>query len=499
MAGFYDIGTVISHQVNERNALNVYGYYSHDRFAFSDKQRYAYNSANASLKWRQLIGDNGMGNYTVGYDHYDYENKDAMNESEAYKLSFNISQLFAKAHFMFPMEQHAFNFGFKSMLYDVNPGNYEPTGDSSLVRLDRLQNEKALESALYVEDQWDITSRFSVTAGLRFALYNAVGPRTYYAYMPGMLPYEHSITDTLRAKGGIYKTYAGPEYRLSARYLLSDNLSVKAGFNTMQQFIHKLSNTVIMSPTDTWKLSDVHVRPQKGWQVATGLYYNTPAKVWLTSLEVYYKKMNSYLDYRSGARLLMNHHIETDVINTEGYAYGIELSVKKETGALNGWANYTYSRTLLRQSDKLITNPVNNGNWYPANHDKPHDVNIAANYKFTQRYSFSVNLDYGTGRPTTIPAGKLYNHTLNTMQVCFTDRNTYRIPDYFRMDLSINIEPSHKLTLLTHSSVSFGVYNLTGRSNAYSIYYVSENGGIKGYKLSIFGMPIPFLTYNIKF
>jgi len=499
-AGFYDFGMVFSHQIDEKNYLNVYGYYSRDRFNFNINQKYSYNNLNASAKWRRLFSDKLFGNFAAGYDHYDYKNIDATNESAAFALSFNINQFFAKGDFSYDLGKHIMNFGVKSMFYGINPGIYEPYGKNSLVKLDKLQKENALESALYVEDQWDITPKLSLTAGIRFSLFNALGPRTYYKYNPDMLPYESTILDTLQAKAGqIFKTYMGPEFRLSARYILVDNLSIKAGFNTMRQYIHKLSNTIIMSPTDTWKLSDTNIRPQKGWQAATGLFYNTPKRIWLASIEGYYKQMSDYLDYRGGAKLLMNPHVETDVINTEGYAYGVELSLKKEVGKLNGWVNYTYSRTFLRQSGRLISNPVNNGNWYPTDYDKPHDFKLTGNYKFTQRYSFSMNVDYSTGRPTTIPAGQYYNPTLNTMQVFYTDRNTYRIPDYFRIDLSFNIEPVHKLTLLTHSSVSFGVYNLLGRQNVYSIYYVSENRNIKGYKLSIFGTQIPFLTYNIRF
>jgi hypothetical protein len=500
-AGFYDLGTVVSHRVDEKNSLNIYGYYSQDRFAFSERQRYGYRNLNASLKWRRVLNELLLSTFAAGYDHYDYENTDTMQETAAYKLSFAINQLFAKADFTYAgLEDHTLNFGMKAMLYGISPGNYEPVGASSLVNPDYLQRENALESALYVEDQWNISRRLSASAGIRFSVFNALGPRTHYRYNPDMLPYESTTLDTLQAGAGqVFKTYAGPEFRLSARYLLDDQLSVKAGFNTMQQYIHKLSNTVIMSPTDTWKLSDDNIRPQKGWQAAAGLYFDTPKKIWQTSVEVYYKKLKDYPDYRSGAKLLMNHHIETELINTEGYAYGVELSLKKEVGKLNGWASYTYARTFLRQSDKLITHPVNDGDWYPTDYDKPHDFKLTGNYKFTQRYSCSVNMDYSTGRPTTLPAGKYYDPTINAIQVFYLDRNSYRIPDYFRLDLSFNVEPSHKLTLLTHSSISFGVYNVTGRKNAYSIYYVSEEGKINGYKLSVFGVPIPFITYNIKF
>lgn len=499
-AGFYDMGGTFSHSINTKNNLNIYGYYSHDRFSFSKQEKYSYNNLNASAKWRSVLGEKLIGSFTAGYDHYDYENSESTNASTAFKLSFDINQVFVKADFAYELDKHRLDFGFKSMLYDLSSGKYEPKGDSSLVKYDRLQKDRGLESAIYLGDEWDITSKLSVSAGIRYSIFNALGPRTYYSYNPNMLPYESTITDTLTAGGGkVFKTYHGPEFRLSARYIIANNLSVKAGFNTMRQYIHKLSNTVIMSPTDTWKLSDTNIRPQKGWQAATGVYYDTPKKDWEMSLEVYYKKMSDYLDYRGGARLMMNHHIETDVINTEGYAYGIELSVKKTAGKLNGWASYTYSRTFLRQSDKMIQNPINNGDWYPTDYDKPHDFKLTGNYKFTQRYSISVNLDYSTGRPTTIPAGKYYDYFLNNTFVYYTDRNSYRIPDYFRTDISFNIEPSHKLSLLTHSSVSIGVYNVTGRKNVYSIYYISDGKAIKGYQMSIFGTPIPFITYNIKF
>ena len=252
-----------------------------------------------------------------------------------------------------------------------------------------------------------------------------------------------------------------------------------------------------MSPTDTWKLSDANIKPQTGSQVAVGLYKNFIRAGLETSVEGYYKTMDNYLDYRNGANLIMNHHIETDVVNTKGRAYGVEFMIRKPNGKLNGWVSYTYSRTQLRQEDARIKKPVNRGEWYPADYDKPHDLKFVGNYKFTQRFSVSVNCDYSTGRPISIPVSK-YNFAGGEF-VYFSDRNQYRIPDYFRMDLSINIEPSHHLTLLTHSTVSLGIYNVTGRDNAYSVYYVAEEGRLKGYKLAIFGAPIPYISYNIKF
>ena len=499
-ASFYDMGATFSHTFNMKNKLNVYGYYSRDRFGFKEKEKYEYGNINASVHWRNILNDRLIANISAGYDHYDYKYDETEFASQAARLSFAINQYFAKANFNMDLDNHKLNVGASALFYNIRSGTYEPLDKYSAIRFDELQRDKALESAVYVGDEWNVSPKLSVNAGIRYSMFNALGPRDYFAYRPDALPSETMITDTVHVNGGkIFKTYHGPELRLSARYAFNDDFSIKAGFNTMTQYIHKVSNTTIMSPTDIWKLSDANIKPQQGWQLAGGVYYSTPDRVWEFALEGYYKQMKNYMDYRSGAKLLMNHHLETDVVNTEGYAYGVELEAKKPKGKLNGWISYTYSRTFLRQNDKRILQPVNNGDWYPTEYDKPHDFKLVGNYKFTRRYSLSLNMDYSTGRPTTIPAGQYYDSQLNKYLPYYTDRNGYRVPDYFRMDISFNIEASHRLTLATHSSISFGIYNLTGRKNVYSIYYLEDANSIQGYKMSIFGAPIPFVTYNIKF
>lgn len=496
-AGFYDLNATINHKFDERNNLYLNGYYSHDRFRFNVDERYAYENANASVKWRHIFSDRFTGVLTAGYDHYGYNTRNTDNPVNAYSLAFRIDQMYGKMDFThYLSDKHTLDFGASSLFYDLEPGKYLPYGGESLVKEDRMEKEKAVESAIYVGDRWDITSQLSLNVGVRYSMFNVLGPRTYNLYADDQLPSLATVTGTVD-KTGAFKTYHGPEFRVSARYAFTEDFSVKAGFNTMRQNIHKLSNTTIMSPTDTWKLSDANIKPQTGMQVAAGLYRNFLNNTIEVSLEGYYKTMKDYLDYRNGAELLMNHHIETDVLRTEGRAYGVELMVKKTQGKLNGWVSYTYSRTQLRQNDPMIVTPVNNGDWYAADFDKPHDLKFVGNYKFTHRFSFSLNCDYSTGRPITLPVSKY--HYGGGGFVYYSDRNQYRIPDFFRMDASFNIEPSHHLTLLTHSTISFGVYNLTGRKNAYSVYYISENGKLKGYKMAIFGVPIPFVSYNIKF
>lgn len=497
-AGFYDLNLTLNHKFDERNNLYINGYYSHDRFRFNEQERYAYQNANASVKWRHIFNPRFTGVFTAGYDHYSYNTENTDNASAAFKLDFGINQMFAKADFnWYITDNHTLDFGYNGIYYDLNPGRYLPHGDQSLVIDDRMQKEKALESAIYIGDRWDITPQLSVNVGVRYSMFNALGPRTYNLYAEGSLPSIPTINETVNEGNGIFKTYHGPEFRISGRYAFTEDFSIKAGFNTMRQNIHKLSNTTVMSPTDTWKLSDANIKPQTGNQTAVGLYKNLANNTIELSLEAYYKSMKDYLDYRNGSELLMNHHIETDVLKTEGRAYGVEFMVKKTQGRLNGWLSYTYSRTQLRQNDPLALDPVNGGDWFPADFDKPHDLKFVGNFKFTHRISFSLNCDYSTGRPITLPVSK-YQYAGGEF-VYYSDRNKYRIPDFFRMDASINIEPSHHLTLLTHSTISFGVYNLTGRKNAYSVYYIAEEGKLKGYKLAIFGVPIPFVSYNIKF
>jgi hypothetical protein len=265
----------------------------------------------------------------------------------------------------------------------------------------------------------------------------------------------------------------------------------------LRQYIHVLSNTTAISPTDIWKLSDPNIKPQYGDQVSFGLYKNFKSNAVETSAEVYYKRIKNYLDYKSGAQLVLNHHIETDVMSTKGKAYGVELMVKKQNGKLNGWISYTWSRILLKMDDSTAGEVINGGNYYPANYDKPHDVTMAGNYRFSHRFSVSMNITYSTGRPITLPIGRFYY--AGSWRALYADRNAYRIPDYFRTDLSMNIEGNHKVHQKTHNSWTIGVYNLTGRRNPYSVYYVSENGAINGYKLSIFGNAIPFVNFNIRF
>ena len=498
-ANFYDFGGVLTWKLNNQHRLKVFGYWSKDKFSFSSQDNYGYQNRNYSFEWRSILNERITATLSAGLDHYDYFNEDWSTPSMAARLSFGIDQAWGKLHIRHRLsEKQLLSYGLNVQHYDVQAGKYEPVGEKSHISPSQLQREKALESAAYIDYERSLTDKLSVSAGLRYSMFNALGPRDVNVYDGGELPAEETLLET-RHETGAFKTYHAPELRLSARYALNENLSLKAGFNTMQQYIHKVSNTSIMSPTDMWKLSDLNIKPQKGWQLAAGIYHETARKEYELSAEMYYKHIDDYLNYRSAAVLLMNPHLETDVISTKGQAYGFELQAKKPFGKLNGWVSYTFSRSLLRQDDKRVAIPLNDGDWYPSEYDRPHEVKAVLNYKFTERYSFSSNFNYATGRPTTVPAGKYYDSYSQKYMPYYTDRNTYRIPDYMRLDLAFNIEPTHKLTSFLHASFSIGVYNALARKNAYNVYYVTEGEQIKGYKLSVFGTAIPYVSLNIRF
>ncbi len=498
-ANFYDFCGVLTWKMSNMHRLKVFGYWSKDKFSFSSDDNYGYQNRNFSVEWRSILNDRIMATLSAGLDHYDYFNEDRNVSSMAARLSCGIDQVWGKLNVRHRLtEKQTLNYGLSVQHYNVQGGRYEPVGEESCVATDQLQREKALESAAYVEYERSLTDKLSVSAGLRYSLFNVLGPRDVRRYDAADLPSEGTLLETSH-ESGVVKTYHAPELRLSARYSLKENLSLKAGFNTMRQYIHKVSNTAVMSPTDLWKLSDLNIKPQNGWQLATGIYHETKDKQYEFSAEVYYKHISDYLNYRSSAVLLMNPHLETDVIPTKGRAYGIELQAKKPLGWLNGWVSYTFSRTQLRQDDKRVAVPLNNGDWYPADFDRPHEVKAVLNFKFTERYSFSGYFNYATGRPTTLPAGKYYDTYNRRYMPYYSDRNTYRIPDYMRLDVAFNIEPTHKLTSFFHTSFSIGVYNALARKNAYNIYYVNEGQDIQGYKLSVFGTAIPYVSINMRF
>jgi hypothetical protein len=498
-ASFQDFNLGISHRIDSSNNIYFSGYFSNDRFSLDSDTTYGYTNRNATLKWTRNFNNRLSAAFIVGFDQYKYKVYREEDKETAFRLRFGIQQLHGKVNFnYFISQKHAFDFGVSTIRYKMQPGSYDPLGNSSTVAPVHVEEEQALESGAYLTHRYTPGNKLSISTGLRVSVFNYLGAKTVNYYAPGLPMNENNVVETKEyGKGKFIKTYGGPEVRLSLRYAFTPDFSIKAGYNSQRQYIHMLSNTTAIAPTDIWKLSDPNIKPQLGDQVSLGFYKNFKSNTIETSAEVYYKRIRNYLDYKPGAHLILNHTVETDVIDTKGKAYGLELLVKKPGGKLNGWISYTYSRILLRTDVNDPDIQVNGGEYYPASYDKPHDVTVAGNFRINHRFSISVNSTYSTGRPITLPVGRYYY--AGAERVLYSDRNSHRIPDYIRTDFSLNIDGNHKVNQKTHNSWTIGIYNLFARRNPYSVYFTSQNGLISGYKLSIFGNMIPFVNFNIRF
>ncbi|MCB0633748.1 MAG: TonB-dependent receptor [Saprospiraceae bacterium] len=496
-ADYYDVTARYKTSLGQNDHLDVSTYLSNDAFRLNGDTTFRYQNRNVVLNYQRAIGEKMFATYTGIFSQYNFNVNSEAHARTAFDLNYRIDHSQGRAHFSYaPSDKHQVNFGLDVIHYNLDPGHIEPRGDESIILRRQLDRERALEGSIYLSDEWTISERFSVQAGLRWTNYWYLGPQLVYQYRDDAPRTEANIIDSTYYDGGVVQHYGGPEYRLSMRYSFSVNTSIKAAVNRNRQYLSMLFNSATVSPTATWKLSDSHILPQTGDQFSLGFFHNMYDDKLEFSLEGYYKIIRNMVDYKAGAELLLNDHLETDVVNGDGRAYGIEVLLKKNGRKLNGWLSYTLSKTRFRADSPYPEDRINNGEWFPTNVDKPHDLSLVAYYKASRRFSFSTNVSYSTGRPVTVPVAK-YDF-INGVRLQYSRRNEFRVPDYFRWDLSINLEGNHKIKKLAHSSWSLSLYNITGRKNVYSVFFVSDGSEARGYKLAIFGKPFLTLTYNFR-
>jgi hypothetical protein len=497
-ASFYDLNGRISYDLNKNNKLDFSSYFSHDSFRFNTDSVYSYNNSIFVLRWRHFFSSRFFSSLSVNNSFYKYEVSSQDLPQEAFELSHKINSTGLKADFNIFLGRNEVNFGADLTRYSILPGSYLPASDSSIVIPDVIQRERALEGALYIDDKFTVTNYMSVNVGLRMSAYNSFGPKEVMLYDPEYSRSRLTVIDTLNiGSGKTVSRYSGPELRISLNFRITDKNSLKLNYNRTRQYLHLLTNTTSISPTDTWKLSDYYLKPQVGDQVALGFYKLLFKNTFETSAEVYYKAIENMVDFKGGTRLVMDDNIEKDMVNVRGKAYGLELILRKTEGKMRFSVGYTYSRTLIRSLGTFSDEILNSGKWFPANFDKPHDLVITFNYLVSRRFSFSSNYIYSTGRPITYPVASY--RISDKLLLYYSDLNKYRIPDYSRLDLSFKVSGNLRSHKIAHPYWTFSVYNLLGRQNVYSIYFKKENDIVKGYKLSIFGRAIPSLTFSFDF
>lgn len=497
-AGFNDISGAFTQKVGEKSRIKAFAYLSRDRFSLGETNEYAYGNSGTSLDLNHRFNPQITGDIALIFSRYQFNTSNIEVSSAGYKHAYQIEHYELKSDFKWlSMGSHEVTFGTSGIYYKLNKGLIEPYGSSSLRKPQDLGMEHGVETAVYTGDEMKLTDRLTVYGGLRISVYMPLGPTRVRSYTPGMPLMEENITDTLAfGRGEVVRTYCGIEPRFNLRYLFGNNSSFKFSFNRGYQYLFMLSNTVALAPTDQWKLSDYHITPQYLDQLSVGFYKDLPGNGLNTSLELYRKWGHHIVEYRDGASFFENPYVESETLQGEQKAYGIETMIRKTSGSINGWMSYTYSRSFIQVDDPVTGEQINNGVPYPSNYDRPHSFNLVANYKRGRKVSLSTNLVYMTGRPITYPVSVYYEYGIPYIH--YSDRNRYRIPDYFRWDVSMNIEGNLKKRKLFHSFWMLSVYNLTGRKNAYSVYFKNVNGYIRGYKLSIFAQPIITISWNVK-
>ncbi len=496
-ASFGDMLGSVNYDLGESDQIGIYGYYSNDKMNYNQLIDHTYNNQGASLIWNHQIHKKHRFTSSLAFSRYAFNETNRELAYNSFRYDYFIKQFeFRNILLLHLNDKHTLVTGFNNVFYDQAKGNFYNLQNDSVVHSSEPGNEKALESGIFVSDEWHPTEKLSVYAGLRYNIYNYLGPQDVYRYGSDNL-IKTNITDTIHyGQNRIIKTYQKPDFRIAIKYQLLPGVSIKGSFNQLQQNIFMLSNTLSISPTDKWKLADYHIKPMTGTQYSLGVYYNSTNRMWEITTEGYYKTVDNFVEYKDGADLLNSEIIETEVLQGGLTAYGAELMLRKNKGKLTGWINYSYTHTqVLIKSDNPLKQ-VNNGLPYPSNYDKPHSVNFVSNYNFSRRFSLSCNVVYSTGRPFTSPISIYYLY--DNPVINYSTRNELRIPDYFRVDLSANVEGNLVKKKLAHGSWMFSVYNLLGRKNAYSVYFTSENGKINGYKLSVFGTPIYTITYVFK-
>jgi hypothetical protein len=505
---FYDFNAKANYQLDDKNRLFLSGYFGRDKFAIADQFGLDWGNATATMRWNHQMTDRIFLNTTLIYSNFDY-GFDIDTEAAEFTWQSGLKEYSAKMDFsFFPNPKNTLDFGYQGILHEFAPPSIIPRGDTNFTPL-VLDEKFALEQAVYVSNQQQISDRISLEYGLRYSTFQQIGPGKVFLYEEGLPFSDETITGSEEYETGEnIKFYHGLEPRFGARYLLTPSSSVKLSYNRMRQYLQVASNATAGLPIDRWIPADNYVAPLIGDQIATGYFRNFANNSLEASVEVYYKWMQNIIDFKSGSDILLNNNIETEISTGRGWAYGAEFLLKKNVGNTTGWISYTLSRTR-RQVDG-----INGGLPYNARHDRIHDISLVLSHQLHPRLTLSGTWVYSTGLAVSLPSGR---YQLDGQSVPFYDpqkRNAYRMPDFHRLDLSAVWEGKKNEDRRWQSSWSFSVYNAYARKNPFVITFQevynedpnfdpedgepiesSRQASVKTYLFSI----IPSITYNFKF
>ncbi|MFC3758040.1 TonB-dependent receptor domain-containing protein [Chryseobacterium tructae] len=481
---FYDLNLKANYQINENNRIYLSGYFGRDVLGLGDTFNTDWGNTTATLRWNSIINSKLFSNTSFIYSNYDYKISLKNNESE-FNLNSKIQDWNLKQDFTwFAGNKHSVRFGLQSIYHTLTPSSASGTIVNSYSRSPRY----SWENAVYINDDFKATEKLTINYGMRLSLFSVLGGDTFNTYENGILTGSQYLE-----KGKFGKTYTNLEPRITANYRINEVSSVKGGYSRNTQNLHLLSNSSSGNPTDQWIGSSYSVKPEIADQISVGYSRNFNNNNYEVNAEIYYKSMQNQIDFKNGAQIGFSTaaDVESELLFGKGRAYGLELIAKKKSGKLTGWISYTLSKTERK------IDGINDNQWYNARMDKTHDLSIVATYQLNPRWTLSGLFLYSTGNAVTFPVGK---YELNGQTIFqYNSRNADRMPAYHRMDLSATYEPESNKRF--RGSWTFGIYNLYGRENAYTITFEdnpNNPGTTRAMQTSLFRW-VPNITYNFKF
>jgi outer membrane receptor protein involved in Fe transport len=493
---FYDLNAKVNYRFFEKDRLYLSGYFGRDVFTFNNselsfKANIPWGNSTGTLRWNHVFNRKLFANTTLVYNDYHFSFGASQNNFDI-KLSSGIRDGNAKIDFDFyPSGKHKLKFGGLMTYHKFIPNVTSGRQDSTIFTPSSEGEKHALENALYVQDDWDLSEKIKLNTGLRWSSFTQIGPYTKYVRDANQNKLDSTVYGSLEK----IKNYHGLEPRVTIRYAAGALTSIKASVTRNLQFIHLVSNAGTTLPTDLWVPSTFRVRPQISWQYAAGVFRNFHNNEIETSVEFYYKRMQNQIEYREGYTPSLRDP-EEEFIFGRGWSYGTEWFVNKVRGRLTGWVGYTLSWTW-REFPEL-----NGGEKYPAKYDRRHDLSVVATYEGNKRWKFGAVFVYGTGNATSLPERFYFINGVLTQE--YSSINQYRLPAYHRMDLSATYTPQHKKKKRIQSYWVFSVYNIYSRKNPYFIYFNQSgnpyNGSLKieARQVSLFPV-LPSVTWNFKF
>lgn len=492
---FYDLNTKVNYKFSEKDRLFLSGYFGRDVFTFNNSQRsfranIPWGNATATLRWNHLFHRKLFSNTTLVFNNYNFAFNGTQNN-----LSFNVQSgirdLTAKFDMdYYPGSQHKLKFGGQYTHHTFKPNLVSGRSDSIDFTPNNAQRKYAREAAVYLQDDWDLSDAFRLSAGLRFSNFTQVGSFTQYERDAN----GNKTDSTIYQKGERVKNYGGLEPRITVRYSFNNEQSVKASVSRNYQYIHLVSNAGNTLPTDLWVPSTLFVRPQLSWQYAAGYFRNFDNNTFESSVEVYYKKMENQIEYREGYTPSLSDP-EEEFVFGDGWSYGAEFFVRKNTGKITGWIGYTLSWTNRKFAD------LNEGKQYPARYDRRHDLSAVTTLELNDKWKLSAVFVYGTGNAATLPERFYLVNGVLTQE--YSRINQYRLPSYHRLDFSATYTPVPKKPRRIRGYWVFSIYNVYSRLNPYFLYFDQTGSALDGSlkvdakQVSLFPI-IPSVTWNFK-